>query len=64
MTELTAEIEETLKEYTQLQQEEQKLKERKHAEQQNLKAHLRSDDKNIWYPGKCAGRSTPLQAAP
>ena len=50
MTELTAEIEEALKEYTQLQQEEQTLKERKHALQEKLKAHLRSDDKNIWYP--------------
>ncbi len=50
MTELTAEIEETLKEYTQLQQEEQALKERKHALQERLKAHLRSDERNIWYP--------------
>ena len=50
MTELTAEIEETLKEYTQLQQEEQALKERKHALQEKLKAHLRSDQQNIWYP--------------
>ena len=50
MTELTAEIEETLKEYTALQQEEQKLKERKHALQEKLKAHLRSEEKNIWYP--------------
>jgi ElaB/YqjD/DUF883 family membrane-anchored ribosome-binding protein len=50
MTELAAEIEEALEEYTQLQQEEQALKERKHALQEKLKAHLRSDDKNIWYP--------------
>ena len=50
MTELTAEIEEVLKEYTALQQEEQTLKERKHALQEKLKAHLRTDDKNIWYP--------------
>lgn len=50
MTELTAEIEETLKEYTALQQEEQALKERKSVLQEKLKAHLRSDEKNIWYP--------------
>jgi len=50
MTELTAEIEETLTEYTQLQQEEQKLKERKHALQEKLKAHLCSSENNIWYP--------------
>lgn len=50
MPELTAELEGILKEYTALQQEEQALKERKHALQEKLKAHLRSDEKNIWYP--------------
>jgi ElaB/YqjD/DUF883 family membrane-anchored ribosome-binding protein len=50
MTELTEEIQEVLKEYTALQQEEQTLKERKHALQEKLKSHLRSGEKNIWYP--------------
>lgn len=50
MPELTPEIEETLKEYTRLQQEEQQLKERKQALQEILKAHLRNDEKNIWDP--------------
>ena len=50
MTELTAGIAETLKEYTQLQQEEQALKERKHALQEKLKAHLRSHEQHIWHP--------------
>lgn len=50
MPELIAEIEMALKEYTALQQEEQKLKERKRELQERLKAHLRNDNKNIWYP--------------
>lgn len=50
MTELTAEIEKTLKEYTQLQQEEQKLKERKQALREKLKAHLRSSGDHVWTP--------------
>ena len=50
MPELTAEIEETLKEYTQLQQEELQLKERKQALQEKLKTHLRRDDTNVWFP--------------
>ncbi len=50
MLELTTETEETLKEYTKLQQEEQKLKVRKQALQEKLKTHLRSDEKTTWYP--------------
>lgn len=50
MPELTAEIEETLKEYTALQQQEQKLKARKHELQETLKAHLRSEGNSIWNP--------------
>jgi len=48
--ELTAEIEAVLEEYTKLQQEERELKERKHALQEKLKAHLRGDGQRVWYP--------------
>ena len=50
MAELTSEIQAVLEEYTQLQQEEQKLKERKQGLQEQLKAHLRGDEKTVWYP--------------
>jgi DNA repair exonuclease SbcCD ATPase subunit len=50
MPELTAEIAETLKEYTQIQQEELRLKERKQALQEKLKTHLRRDDTHVWFP--------------
>ena len=50
MPELTAEIAETLKEYTQIQQEESQLKERKRALQEKLKTHLRNKESNVWYP--------------
>ena len=50
MPDLNVEIEETLKQYTALQQEEQQLKERKHALQEKLKAHLRNDGNGIWNP--------------
>ncbi|MCF7847751.1 MAG: hypothetical protein K9M45_02785 [Kiritimatiellales bacterium] len=48
--ELTEEIKSVLEEYTRLQQQEQELKERKHALQEKLKAHLRGDAKKVWYP--------------
>jgi hypothetical protein len=50
MPELTAEIAETLKEYTQIQQEELRLKERKQALQEILKTHLRNKEPNVWFP--------------
>lgn len=50
MPELTREIEATLRAYTQLQQEEQRLKERKQALQEKLKAHLRGEKKSLWCP--------------
>jgi len=50
MAELTTKIENTLKEYTKLQQEEQSLKVRKQALQEKLKTHLRDKEKNVWYP--------------
>lgn len=49
-TEMIPEIEQTLREYTQLQIEEQRLKERKQELQDKLKDHLRGEEKNIWFP--------------
>jgi ElaB/YqjD/DUF883 family membrane-anchored ribosome-binding protein len=50
MPELTAEIAETLKEYTKIQQDELQLKERKQALQDKLKTHLRNYEPNAWFP--------------
>ncbi len=50
MTELTAEIEAALKEYTTLQKEEHELKERKQALQEKLKSHLRDGGDTVWNP--------------
>jgi len=48
--ELTAGIAAVLEEYSKLQQEERDLRDRKHALQEKLKAHLRGDAKKVWYP--------------
>lgn len=64
--ELTSEIAGVLEEYTKLQQEEQELRERKHALQEKLKAHLRGEAKRVWFPEvggehlKISYRSVPL----
>lgn len=50
MQELTAEIEDTLREYTQIQQEEKRIKERKRELQEKLKDHLRDGGNCIWTP--------------
>ena len=47
---LTGEIEEVLREYTQLQQEEQRIKERKQVLQDKLKICFRGDGRNVWCP--------------
>lgn len=47
---LSGEMEAVLREYTQLQKQEQMLKEHKHELQEKLKAHLRGDDKRVVYP--------------
>ncbi|VGO17898.1 hypothetical protein PDESU_06500 [Pontiella desulfatans] len=48
--ELTSEIEAVLVAYSTLQQEERVLRERKHALQEKLKAHLRGEAKRVWFP--------------
>ncbi len=50
MNNLPNNLEETLKEYTEIQQEEQELKARKQALQEKLKAHLRNDERKVLYP--------------
>ncbi len=50
MPKLTQEIEATLREYTQLQKQEQELTQRKHELQDKLKSCFRGETQHIWNP--------------